>query len=92
MTRMRGIESGFAVVRSSRDGLLSVSDARGRVLSVVDSAAMPGASLSVSAPVGARIPTIYTRIGDLLGWVCVAGMLLCVPWSLWKRRRVMPTS
>ena len=31
MTKLRGVENGYAVVRSSRDGLLSVSDAYGRM-------------------------------------------------------------
>lgn len=91
ITRMRGVESGFTVVRSSRDGLLSVSDAHGRMLSVAESAAMPGASLFARAPVGPRIETIYTRIGDLPGWICVAGMLLWIPWSM-MRRKARPTS
>lgn len=85
MTRMRGVESGFAVVRSSRDGLLSVSDAYGRVLSEAESRAMPGTSLFARAPVGARIATIYTRIGDLLGWICVAAMVLWIPWSMMRK-------
>jgi apolipoprotein N-acyltransferase len=85
MTRMRGIESGFAVVRSARDGLLSVSDAFGRVLSVAQSRSMPGTSLFARAPVGPRIATIYTRIGDLLGWICVAAMGLWIPWAMMRK-------
>ena len=72
MTRLRGVESGFAVVRSSRDGLLSVSDPYGRVLAVERSTALPGKTLLAKAPVGAPVSTLYTRIGDLLGWLCVA--------------------
>ena len=37
MTKLRGVENGYAVVRSSRDGLLSVSDAYGRMLAVAES-------------------------------------------------------
>jgi apolipoprotein N-acyltransferase len=87
MTRMRGVENGYAVVRSSRDGLLSVTDAWGRVLAVKTSASMPGASLLATVNVGPRIPTIYTRMGDTLGWFCVAGFSLLIPWSFLRRRR-----
>ena len=41
MTKMRGIESGFMVVRSARDGLLSVTDAYGRVLASDRSERLP---------------------------------------------------
>jgi apolipoprotein N-acyltransferase len=78
MTKMRGIENGFAIVRSSRNGLLSVTDAHGRVLAVDRSAKLPGTTLFATAKVGSRVPTIYSRIGDLPGWICVASALLLV--------------
>jgi apolipoprotein N-acyltransferase len=87
MTKMRGVENGYAVVRSSRDGLLSVSDAYGRMLAVATSTAMPGTSLLAKVKVGPRVSTIYTRIGDALGWLCVAGMLALIPWSFARRRK-----
>jgi apolipoprotein N-acyltransferase len=72
MTNMRGVENGFAVVRASRDGLLSISDAYGRMLAVEPSVGLPGATLLETVDVGAEVNTLYTRIGDLLGWACVA--------------------
>jgi apolipoprotein N-acyltransferase len=87
MTKMRGVENGYAVVRSSRDGLLSLTDAWGRVLAVKASAPMPGASLLATVNVGPRVPTIYTKMGDTLGWFCVAGFSLLIPWSFLRRRR-----
>jgi apolipoprotein N-acyltransferase len=71
MTKMRGIESGFMVVRSSRDGLLSITDAWGRVLAVNRSNTIPGATLFATVEVSPPVTTIYTRIGDSLGWLCV---------------------
>jgi apolipoprotein N-acyltransferase len=90
MTRMRGVENGFAIVRSSRDGLLTISDAYGRTLATAESTSMPGTSLYASIAVGPRIATLYTRIGDLLGWLCVAGMLAWIPGSLMRRREQTP--
>ena len=86
MTKLRGVENGFAVVRSSRNGLLTVSDAYGRMLAVEKSEKLPGTTLFATVNVGARVPTIYTRIGDLLGWICVAAALLLIGASLLKPR------
>jgi len=87
MTKLRGVENGFTVVRASRDGLLSVSDAYGRMLAVSDSTSFPGTSLFATAHVGPRLRTIYTRIGDTLGWLCVAGALVMVGMAQLKSRR-----
>lgn len=88
MTKLRGVENGYAVVRSSRNGLLSVSDAHGRMIAQARSTSLPGASLFTTATVGPRKATIYTRIGDALGWLCVAGMVLLIPASVIRRRRM----
>jgi apolipoprotein N-acyltransferase len=90
MTKLRGVENGFAVVRASRDGLLSVSDAYGRMLAVEQSEKLPGTTLFATVNVGARVPTLYTRIGDLLGWICVAGCAALL--ALAFRRRRTPAS
>jgi apolipoprotein N-acyltransferase len=79
MTKLRGVESGYTVVRSSRDGLLSITDPYGRVLAVERSDELPGTTLFATVPIGPRPSTIYTRIGDALGWACVLaaiGLLL----------------
>jgi apolipoprotein N-acyltransferase len=85
MTKLRGVESGFSVVRSSRNGLLTVSDPHGRMLAVESSTTLPGKTLLVRTTVGAPISTAYTRIGDALGWLCVAAAVVLVPLS--RRRR-----
>ena len=87
MTKLRGVENGYAVVRASRDGLLSVSDAYGRMLSVAKSASFPGTSLFATVNVGPRVPTIYTRIGDALGWICVVAAIVLIAWA-WSRGRL----
>jgi apolipoprotein N-acyltransferase len=75
MTRLRGVENGYTVVRSSRNGLLSISDPYGRYLAIERSTKLPGTTLFATATVGPRVATVYTRIGDSLGWLCVAGAL-----------------
>lgn len=75
-TVVRGIENGYAVVRSSREGLLTVSDAYGRILAERPSSAMPGSSLLAKVIVGDPLHTLYTRIGNLFGWLCVAAAVI----------------
>ena len=87
MTKLRGVENGYAVVRSSRDGLLTVSDAYGRMLAVANSSEYPGTSLFAEVKVGPQVSTIYTKIGDALGWLCVAGSFSMFAAAIIRSRR-----
>ena len=87
MTKMRGIESGYVIVRASRNGLLTVSDAFGRMLAVERSARLPGSTLFATVEVSDRIDTLYTRIGDMLGWICVAAAALLLGLAYARQRR-----
>jgi apolipoprotein N-acyltransferase len=71
MAILRGVESGFAVVRSARRGLLTVSDRYGRIVAVTASGSAPVASLTVRAGFGSGRATVYARLGDVFGWFCV---------------------
>jgi apolipoprotein N-acyltransferase len=71
-TAFRGIENGYSIVRASREGMLSASDPYGRILAETTSSVMPGRSLLVKVTVADPVHTLYTRIGNLLGWLCVA--------------------
>jgi apolipoprotein N-acyltransferase len=71
MAIMRGVENGFAVLRSAFNGLETISDAKGRVLAMA-SAMRPGMITAVAdVPIGPG-PTLYTRIGDVFAWACCA--------------------
>jgi apolipoprotein N-acyltransferase len=73
MTAVRGVENGYTVVRSSRDGLLTATDAYGRLLAETPSAPLPGTDLVVTVQVPPRVATLYTHVGEILGWLCVVG-------------------
>jgi apolipoprotein N-acyltransferase len=75
-TVVRGIENGYLIVRASREGLLTVSDAYGRILAEQPSSAMPGSSLLAKVIVANPVPTLYSRIGNLFGWLCVAAAII----------------
>jgi apolipoprotein N-acyltransferase len=87
MTALRGVENGYTVIRASREGLMSVSDATGRFLAQTRSAPMPGATLLAEVPLGLAWPTLYTRFGNAFGWACVALSLLMLAWPARGRRR-----
>ena len=75
---MRGVENGFAVLRSAFDGLETISDAQGRILASAPTTQAGMVAVFAAVPLGPG-PTLYTRIGDLFPWLCVAlSILLCV--------------
>jgi apolipoprotein N-acyltransferase len=76
LSALRGIESGFAMVRASREGLLTVTDALGRITAETPSAPLPGATLLAHVPLGGPAATLYARTGDVFGWLCLGGALL----------------
>jgi len=84
ITTVRGIENGYTIVRASREGLLTVSDAYGRILAERNSSEMPGSSLLAKVVVSEPVPTLYTRIGNLFGWICVAVSVVFL--SIGRRR------
>jgi len=75
MAMMRGVESGFAVVRSAKGGSLFVSDNRGRILGEIKSNATPFSSLLVSVP-QTHDPTLFLMWGDWFAWVALVLLAL----------------
>lgn len=80
---LRGVEGGYAVVRSAQHGLATVSDAQGRILARGDSARGEAAVARVSPGPG---ETLYVRIGDVFAWLCVAGALILAVASVLRGR------
>jgi apolipoprotein N-acyltransferase len=74
MAVMRGVESGFTIVRAAKQGLLTVSDNRGRILAQQDAATVRFASLVAVAPVR-HDDTLYASLGDWFAWLNVAGLV-----------------
>jgi apolipoprotein N-acyltransferase len=85
MAVMRGVENGFAVVRSAFKGLQTASDARGHVLARTSTVA-PGMVVTVASVPPGPGPTLYTRIGDVFSWLCVATALALMAATLRTRK------
>ncbi len=72
------MEEGFTVARSAKQGLLTISDNRGRILAEKRSDdATPFASLVVVVPVY-RTTTIYSRLGDWFAWMILAVLIVLI--------------
>lgn len=89
MAIMRGVENGFSLARVAQEGLLTLSDARGRI--------MASGRASPDSPVWLRgdLPegdggTFYSHFGDVFGWSVVAlaaTLLLSLAFAVIFRRR-----
>ena len=85
MAVLRAVENGFALARSARNGLLTLSDNRGRILA--EAATMPGRFVSITGNVNvSREETIYTRAGNWFAWLCVGGFVSLLVSQLLGRR------
>ena len=75
MTVLRGVESGSSIARAARHGISFVSDRYGRVIAERRSSAAMGA-LVTRTPVDPGDATIYAKLGDVFGWLCVLAWTL----------------
>lgn len=85
MAILRGVESGYSIVRSAREGLMTVSDPYGRVSAEAPSG--PLTAYSVTFHRQGPGPTLYARIGDAFGWAMLALGGVLIGWTVWARRR-----
>jgi apolipoprotein N-acyltransferase len=77
MAVMRGVEDGFSVVRTAKDGYLTVSDNRGRVVAETRSDAAAFATLLATVP-AVHSATVYLLLGDWFGWLACALLVFAV--------------
>jgi apolipoprotein N-acyltransferase len=82
MAVLRAVENGFALARSARNGLLTLSDNRGRILAEV--ATVDGRFVLITGKVNVeRGETFYTRSGDWFAWLCVVTFVLLVAYRVY---------
>ena len=71
---MRTIENGFSAVRPTYHGITFVADYNGRILDQMDSDETDDGILYADIPTQG-VNTPYAQIGDILGWLCVVGLV-----------------
>lgn len=82
---MRGVESGFSIVRAAKGGYLTVSDNRGRVLAEAASDSAPFTTLIAEVP-AIHDQTLYLVLGDWFAWLSIAILLITLA-QLFRPRR-----
>jgi|GEM_PF-1129685 apolipoprotein N-acyltransferase len=75
---LRGVESGYSVVRAGRESYLNVSDRYGHTLARQRSDYLPGSSVLVDLPLGPATPTLHARYGNAFGWLSVAASAVMI--------------
>jgi apolipoprotein N-acyltransferase len=85
MAIMRGVESGLAIARSARDGYLTLSDDRGRVVAQIPSNTDTDVSLVGTLPVR-QTSTLYARWGNWFGWLNLLALVVLLTLA-WLPRR-----
>ena len=85
MAILRGVESGFTIVRAPKQGIMTVTDDTGRVLAQRRTGAEPFTTLIAAAPVQ-HSTTIYARFGDWFAWLNVATAVWLIVKATVRRR------
>jgi len=75
---LRGVESGYSVVRAGRESYLNVSDRYGHTIARRRSDYLPGSSVLADLPLGPATPTLYARYGNAFGWLSVAASAITI--------------
>ncbi|WP_048600821.1 nitrilase-related carbon-nitrogen hydrolase [Rubeoparvulum massiliense] len=70
MAIVRGIENGFSIARTSKEGLVTVSDKYGRILAESSTFEVERASVITDVPISPT-QTTYSRWGDWFAWFVV---------------------
>ncbi len=83
---LRAIENGFSMVRPTYNGYSYAIDYNGNLLASMDSDETETGIMYAEVPTQG-VNTLYSTIGDLLGWICVAGLLGFLPLNIILRKR-----
>jgi apolipoprotein N-acyltransferase len=87
MATFRAIENGFSLVRPTSHGFSVAADYRGRVLGLTNYFRSEDPVMIAYIPTEG-VTTIYSRIGDLFAWLCMAGLVAAIGWVLVRRKAV----
>jgi len=82
----RVIENGFSLVRPTYGGVSLYTDPYGRVLAMTDQRLASSKVLVVQVPTH-RVNTVYSIVGDLFGWLTVAGFGFIAGLAIFRGRK-----
>jgi apolipoprotein N-acyltransferase len=84
MALVRSVENGFSLARAASQGLLTLSDARGRI--VAERRTIRGPAMLVGDLPTGRGGTVYSRSGDVVAQLMVAVWLGLLAMLVWRRK------
>jgi apolipoprotein N-acyltransferase len=85
---MRAVENGYSLVRATGFGPSLITDYQGHVLARQDYGEGGGVMVATIPMHG--VVTIYSRIGDSLGYFCAAGMIFLTARAYFGKRKRSP--
>jgi apolipoprotein N-acyltransferase len=74
---LRAIENGFSMVRPVYNGFSYAEDPNGKMLAEMDSDNTDDGIMYANVP-AKGVNTIYTALGDMIGWLCVLSLAVLV--------------
>jgi apolipoprotein N-acyltransferase len=87
----RAIENGFSLVRPTGEGVSTITDYEGRLLGSQNYFTTSDGIMITSVPTRG-VTTVYSRIGDLFAYLCVAGLVFLTGWAFLRRPRTPVTA
>jgi len=91
MASFRAIENGVSIFRPTSQGISLAIDPYGRTLGSMDATRVDERVLVVQLP-NQRVPTVYSVVGDLFGWLVVAGFAVIVVLAILRGRKAASVS
>jgi apolipoprotein N-acyltransferase len=85
MATFRAIENGFSLVRPTSHGFSVATDYQARVLGLTNYFTSEDPVMVAYIPTKG-VTTIYSRIGDLFAWLCIAGLVAAIGWVVVRRK------
>jgi apolipoprotein N-acyltransferase len=87
---MRSVENGVPLARTASKGLMTLNDRYGRIVSRAKTAG-PFKTLIGDLPLDGRGGyTVYDRIGDVFGWLCLVLGIAATAFAYFKRKPPSP--
>jgi apolipoprotein N-acyltransferase len=81
MASLRAIENGVSIFRPTAQGISLAIDPYGRTLGSMDATRVSERVFVMQVP-NQRVATVYSVVGDLFGWLVVAGFLVIAVWGI----------
>jgi apolipoprotein N-acyltransferase len=91
MASFRAIENGVSIFRPTAQGISLAIDPYGRTLASMDATRVSERVFVVQVPTH-RVTTVYSLVGELFGWMAVAGFLMIAGWAIMRGRKAKALS